>query len=168
MTVTITISPATWPEDIEPARALLKNYGDFLAASPVGSVGICRIGYQAELEALPGKYVESHADMLLARAKGQAAGCVAITERRLDDGRLAAEMKRLWVEPAFRCLGLGRTLIESTIQWARSHQCAAVVLDTIEEAMPEAATLYRSLGFTETARFNDNPIAGVRFYILEL
>ena len=34
--------------------------------------------------------------------------------------------------------------------------------------MPEAATLYRSLGFTETARFNDNPIAGVRFYILEL
>jgi putative acetyltransferase len=168
MTVTFTISPARWPEDTGRARALLKNYGDFLAASPVGSVGVCGIGYQAELEALPGKYVEIHADMLLARAEGQAAGCVAITERRLDDGRLAAEMKRLWVEPAFRGRGLGRALIEAAIRWARSHQCGAVVLDTVQEAMPEAGALYQLLGFSETVRFNDNPIAGVRFYILEL
>jgi ribosomal protein S18 acetylase RimI-like enzyme len=43
-----------------------------------------------------------------------------------------------------------------------------VVLDTVNEAMPEAAELYRSLGFQEIGRFNENPITGVRFYILKL
>jgi ribosomal protein S18 acetylase RimI-like enzyme len=152
MTVAFEISPARWPEDSEQARGLLKNYGQFLA---------CRIGHEVEMGALP-------ANLLLARAGKVAAGCVAIAERRLEDGRLAAEMKRLWVEPAFRGHGLGRTLIDAAIQWARSHQCAAVVLDTVQEAMPEAVALYQSVGFSETSRFNDNPIAGVRFYILEL
>jgi ribosomal protein S18 acetylase RimI-like enzyme len=43
-----------------------------------------------------------------------------------------------------------------------------LVLDTVNEAMPEASALYRSLGFEETERFNDNPISGVRFYTLKL
>ena len=30
------IAPARWPEDIEQARALLKNYGEYLASSPSG------------------------------------------------------------------------------------------------------------------------------------
>jgi ribosomal protein S18 acetylase RimI-like enzyme len=34
--------------------------------------------------------------------------------------------------------------------------------------MPEANELYRSLGFQETGRFNDNPLSGVRFYLLKL
>jgi ribosomal protein S18 acetylase RimI-like enzyme len=42
------------------------------------------------------------------------------------------------------------------------------VLDTVNEAMPEASALYQSLGFEETGRFNDNPISGVRFYKLKL
>jgi hypothetical protein len=43
-----------------------------------------------------------------------------------------------------------------------------VVLDTVNEAMPEAAELYCSLGFEEITRFNENPIPGVRFYKLLL
>jgi hypothetical protein len=43
-----------------------------------------------------------------------------------------------------------------------------VVLDTVNEAMPEAAELYRSMGFEEFVRFNDNPVPGVRFYKLML
>jgi putative acetyltransferase len=42
------------------------------------------------------------------------------------------------------------------------------VLDTVVEAMPEATELYRSLGFEEITRFNENPIPGVRFYKLML
>ncbi len=30
------IAPARWPEDIEQARALLKNYGEYLTSSPSG------------------------------------------------------------------------------------------------------------------------------------
>ncbi len=162
------ITPARWPEDTEQARALLANYGQFLTASPVGAAGVCLIGYEAELRALPGKYAEKEADLLLARVGGEEAGCVAITQRLLKDGMRAAEMKRLWIEPRFRRLGLGRGLVGAAIEWARSHGCGAVVLDTVNEAMPQAAELYRSLGFEETGRFNDNPISGVRFYIFKL
>ena len=162
------IAPARWPEDTEQARALLTNYGEYLASSPSGAAGVCIPGYEAELRGLPGKYVDQEADLLLARVKGEAAGCVAITRRLLTDGINAAEMKRLWVEPRFRGHGLGRRLVGSAIDWARAHECSAVVLDTVNEAMPEAGELYRSLGFEETIRFNENPVPGVRFYKLML
>ena len=43
-----------------------------------------------------------------------------------------------------------------------------VVFDTVNKAMPEAAELYRSLGFEEITRFNENPVPGVRFNKLML
>lgn len=162
------IAPARWPEDIEQARALLKNYGDYLATSPSGAAGVCIPDYEKELRGLPDKYVGNAADLLLARVNGEGAGCVATTRRVLKDGMNAAEMKRLWVEPRFRGHGLGRRLVRSAIDWARSHQCSAVVLDTVNEAMPEAAQLYSSLGFEEITRFNENPVPGIRFYRLML
>jgi putative acetyltransferase len=162
------IAPARWPEDTEQARALLTNYGEYLASSPSGAAGVCIPGYEAELRGLPGKYVGKEADLLLARVKGEGAGCVAITRRVLADGMDAAEMKRLWVEPRFRGHGMGRGLVGSAINWARAHGCGAVVLDTVNEAMPEAAELYRSFGFEEITRFNENPVPGVRFYQLML
>jgi ribosomal protein S18 acetylase RimI-like enzyme len=58
--------------------------------------------------------------------------------------------------------------VEAAIAWAQSQGCVALVLDTVQEAMPEASALYRSLGFKETGRFNDNPISGVQFYILKI
>ena len=146
----------------------LKNYGEYLASSPAGAAGVCIPGYEAELRGLPGKYLENEADLLLARVNGEGAGCVAITRRVLKDGMDAAEMKRLWVEPRFRGHGLGRRLVSSAIAWARARECIAVVLDTVNEAMPEAAELYRSLGFEEITRFNENSIPGVRFYRLML
>jgi GNAT superfamily N-acetyltransferase len=162
------IAPARWPEDSEQVRALLRNYGKYLASSPSGAAGVCIPGYEAELRGLPGKYEEEGADLLVARVKGEGAGCVAITRRVLADGMDAAEMKRLWVEPRFRGRSLGRGLVGSAIDWARAHGCTAVVLDTVNEAMPEAADLYRSLGFEEITRFNENPVPGVRFYKLML
>jgi putative acetyltransferase len=162
------IAPAHWPEDTVQARALLASYGRFLTVSPVGAAGLCLIGYDAELRGLPGKYAGKEADLLLARVKGEGAGCVAITERTLEDGLRAAEMKRLWVEPRFRGYGVGRGLVCAAIDWTRSHGREAVGLDTVHEAMPEANDLYRSLGFEEISRFNDNPLSGVRFYLLKL
>jgi ribosomal protein S18 acetylase RimI-like enzyme len=162
------IARARWPEDVELARELLRNYGQYLAASPVGAAGLCLADYEAELQSLPGKYAGNAADMLLARVKNQGAACVAVTERVLKDGTLSTEMKRLWVEPNFRGLGLGRGLVHEAIEWAKARGCGAVVLDTVNEAMPKAAELYRSMGFAETGRFNENPISGVRFYILKL
>ena len=162
------ISPARWPEDTEQARTLLADYGHYLAANPSSKAGVCLVGYEAELRSLPGKYATAAADLLLARVGGEAAGCVAITQRVMTDGTEAAEMKRLWVAPRFRGLGIGRGLVTAAIAWAGPRGCGAVVLDTVHEAMPEAAELYRSLGFTEISRFNENPVPGVRFFQLTI
>ena len=158
--------PARWPEDLEQARTLLANYGHYLALNPSGKAGVCLAGYEAELRSLPGKYAAAGADLLLARVDGEGAGCVAIAQRVMTDGAEAAEMKRLWVMPRFRGLGVGRGLVNAAIAWTRTHGCSAVVLDTVNEAMPEAAGLYQSLGFIEISRFNENPVPGVRFYQL--
>ena len=162
------IAPARWPEDTEPAFRLLTNYGRHLAASPIANAGMCFDDYEAQLRGLPGKYAKADADLLLARIKGEVAGCAALTPRILNDGTTAAELKRLWVEPRFRGYGLGRGLVLAAIDWARTQGFRALVLDTVNEAMPEASALYQSLGFEETVRFNDNPISGVRFYKLKL
>ncbi len=82
------------------------------------------MGYEAELRGLPGKYAETEADLLLARVGDENAGCVAIMERVLADGTHAGEMKRLWVEPRFRGLGLGRGLVVAAIEWAQSQGCS--------------------------------------------
>jgi carbonic anhydrase len=162
------IAAARWPVDTELARALLTNYGKYLSSSPSGAASVCIPGFESELRALPGKYVGEETDLLLARVESEGAGCVAISRIVLADGMDAAEMKRLWVEPRFRGQGLGRGLAGSAIDWARAHECNAVVLDTVQEAMPEAAELYRSLGFEGITRFNSNPVPGVRFYKLML
>jgi ribosomal protein S18 acetylase RimI-like enzyme len=162
------IAPARWPEDTDHALRLLTNYGQYLATSPVAAAGMCFADYEAQLRGLAAKYSEPDADLLLARVKGQAAGCAAITSRILNDSARAVELKRLWVEPQFRGYGLGRGLVLAAIDWARSRGYRALVLDTLNEAMPQASALYRSLGFEETERFNDNPISGVRFYKLKL
>ncbi len=159
------IAPARWPEDTDLARKLLRDYGEYLAGSPAR---VCLIGYEGELRALPGKYAGEKADLLLARVNDAGAGCAAVTRRLLRDGTAAVEMKRLWVEPDFRGLGLGRGLVNAAIAWARAQGCGAVVLDTVHEAMPEASLLYQSMGFAEIPRFNDNPVPGVRFYQLRL
>jgi GNAT superfamily N-acetyltransferase len=162
------IAVARWPEDLDEARRLLTNYGLHLASSPVAAAGFCLSGYEAELAGLPGKYATEDADVFVARVSDDPAGCVAITRRTLPDGLEAAEMKRLWVEPAFRGYGVGRGLVLAAVEWTRRHRGVAVVLDTVNEAMPEAARLYLSMGFAEVVRFNDNPIEGVRFYQLRL
>ena len=65
------IAIARWPQDTEQARSLLTNYGQYLVASPVGAAGFCLIGYEAELQGLPGRYTEEEADLLLARVKAR-------------------------------------------------------------------------------------------------
>ena len=158
------IAVARWPEDTERARSLLTNYGQSLARCRV-----CVVGYRWRSFAACQESMRREGLTCCWRGLGaKAAGCVAITERVLADGTRAGEMKRLWVEPRFRGLRLGRGLVVAAIEWARSQGCGAVVLDTVNEAMPEAAALYRSLGFDETGRFNDNPVPGLTFYILKL
>lgn len=91
--------------------------------------------------------------LLLARADGAALGCVAV---RLRPDH--AEMKRLWVAPESRGLGLARRLVTAAEDAARRLGAGVVRLDT-NRALTEAVALYRALGYTEIPRYNAEPYA---------
>ncbi|WP_439400741.1 bifunctional helix-turn-helix transcriptional regulator/GNAT family N-acetyltransferase [Bradyrhizobium sp. DASA03068] len=85
-------------------------------------------------------------------------GCVGL--KGTDHGY--AEIKRLWVAPAARGLRLGRRLMDATEAAARELAITLLRLDT-NSALPEAAQLYRTSGWREIPRFNDDPYPDLFF-----
>lgn len=158
----IVVREAVGAEDVATVRRLLQGYGDYLAANPAGAANICIEGYAEELERLQELYFV----LLLAEVDGVAAGCVALRLVAKDES--GCEMKRLWVDGAFRGLGLGRRLVEEVVLWAKRLGWKTMYLDTVPAAMPEANRLYAAVGFERTERFNENPLAGVVFFRLSL
>jgi DNA-binding MarR family transcriptional regulator/ribosomal protein S18 acetylase RimI-like enzyme len=92
--------------------------------------------------------------LLVARLRGEPVGCGAL---KLN-GAEPAEIKRMWVAPAARGLGLGRRLLADLERHAEHHGAGVVHLET-NGALSEAISLYRSAGYTEVGAFNDEPYA---------
>jgi DNA-binding MarR family transcriptional regulator/GNAT superfamily N-acetyltransferase len=95
---------------------------------------------------------------LVAISDGLPLGCVGLK----GSGSELAEIKRLWVAPSARGLGLGRRLMEAAEDAARMKSIKILRLDT-NSALPEAGQLYRSTGWTEIDRFNDDPYPDLFF-----
>jgi GNAT superfamily N-acetyltransferase/DNA-binding HxlR family transcriptional regulator len=91
---------------------------------------------------------------LVAMSDGLPLGCVCV----VGDGSGVGEIKRLWVAPAARGLGLGRRLMEQAEDTARTLGVHTLRLDT-NEALTEARTLYERSGWVEIPRYNENPYA---------
>ncbi len=158
----IVVREATGDEDVALVRELMEAYGAHLAAHPAGAANMCLSGFNQELDRLHGKY----AVLLLATVDGVAAGCVAL--RRLAQVEGGCEMKRLWVEPGFRGMRIGRRLVEEAVQWARTEGMTALYLDTISVAMPEAVRLYAAMGFERVEPYHGDCTADVEFFRLGL
>ena len=97
---------------------------------------------------------------MLALADSVAAGVVGL--KHLAPG--VAEIKRLYIDPASRGLGLGRLLAERAVAAADAKGYARVRLDTHRASMAAAIALYRSLGFTEIAPYGPNPAGAFIFF----
>ena len=153
----ITIRNAESPEDYALARQLFEEYAQALG------VDLCFQNFALELEDLRGSYGPPGGGLLLAHRGSEAAGCIAL--RRLDTS--CCEMKRLYVRPSLRGIGLGRLLAERLLERARELGYRRMVLDTLE-SMESARALYRSLGFAEAEAYYHNPLPGVHYMALDL
>ena len=91
---------------------------------------------------------------LIAQIAGKPIGCGAL--RACSPG--IGEIKRMWVSRQFRGQGVGRKLLEALEGAARDRGLHAVRLDT-HSSLAEALALYRTSGYREMPRFNDNPYA---------
>lgn len=142
--------------DMDAVREIFREYAGTL------SVDLCFQDFDAELRNLPGDYAAPRGHLVLAFAEQQLAGCCAL--RPLDgvDYANACEMKRLYVRPAHRGLGLGRKLAEAIMDAGRLAGYDCILLDTLDD-MEAARALYEELGFEEVPPYYHNPIAGAHY-----
>jgi ribosomal protein S18 acetylase RimI-like enzyme len=149
-----TIEPVRSPADLAATTRLFNAYAT--------SLGI-DLGYQdfaAELAGMPGKYAPPSGELLLARDhQGEALGCIGLRPIRPDG---ICEMKRLYVAPRGRGLGLGRALVDAIAREAARIGYREMRLDTLP-GMVEAIALYRKAGFVPIAPYYDTPVAGTVF-----
>jgi ribosomal protein S18 acetylase RimI-like enzyme len=116
-------------------------------------------GFAEEVATLPGKYAPPHGQLLIARNRERRAiGCVALRALRYAE---CCEMKRLFVAPAGRGLGLGRALAEAILAEGARLGYAELRLDTLP-SMQDAIGLYRKLGFVSIEAYYAAP-AGTIF-----
>jgi DNA-binding MarR family transcriptional regulator/ribosomal protein S18 acetylase RimI-like enzyme len=92
--------------------------------------------------------------LLVARLRGEPIGCGALKLR----GDVPFYIKRMWVAPNARGLGVGRRMLQELEAHARRRGADVVHLET-NKALGEAASLYRSAGYVEVEPFNDEPYA---------
>lgn len=119
--------------------------------------------FESELADLAHHYAAPAGAILLAFGDGiDAVGIVGVR----PFGQNIAELKRMYVQEAGR--GLGRQLACGAIDFAREAGYGAMRLDSDQASMPEANTLYESLGFVDIARYRPNHLPCARFMELEL
>lgn len=147
---------ATTPVQIDAVRRLFQEYAGSL------NVDLCFQNFEVELAQLPGDYAAPRGGLLLASVAGAMAGCCAIRALDAADYANACEMKRLYVRPQCRGLGLGRSLVDAALDLARQAGYDCVLLDTLSD-MEAARALYDELGFQEIPPYYFNPIAGAHY-----
>jgi GNAT superfamily N-acetyltransferase len=145
-------------EDIQLARELFREY-----EAAVG-VSLCFQNFDQEVASLPGKYVPPSGRLFLAYLGAQPVGCIAL--RKQTDS--ICEMKRLFLRPEARGKHVGRRLVETIIDEARTIGYDRMRLDTMIGRMDAAIALYRAVGFEEIPPYYDTPIGSTLFMELKL
>ncbi|NKE68277.1 GNAT family N-acetyltransferase [Ramlibacter sp. RBP-2] len=157
----VELATPTSREEFDAVREVFREYAQGLG------VDLCFQHFDEELASLPGEYAAPRGALLLAMVDGQVAGCVGLRPHDAADYPNAAEMKRLYVRPAFRGTGLGRQLAEAALDAARQGGYACVLLDTLSD-MEAARALYEDLGFDEIPPYYHNPIPGAHYLKADL
>ncbi len=146
-------SAAEWHE----AHRLVEEYAASL------NLDLSFQNFAQELENFENEYSAPSGAFLLAREKGAFVGCVGL--RKLSD--TVGEIKRLYVEPTARGLGLGEALVRGIVDEGKQLKYTRLVLDTLP-SMLAARSLYQALGFKPVAPYRYNPVSGTAFLELQL
>lgn len=154
-------------------RLLTAGLVDIGVEDPASAAAqLCMRSYFAELDrrfargfdpsrsirADPDELREPAGVLLVARLRDEPVGCGALKLHR----DTPAEIKRMWVAPTARGLGVGRRILEELERRAREHRVRVVRLET-NNSLVEAISLYRSSGYVEVEAFNGEPYADLWF-----
>ena len=150
----VKVVPARSAQDLECTAQLFAAYAESLG------LDLSFQDFDAELKSLPGKYAPPTGEVLLARdSTGTAVGCVAVRPLSPPD---CCEMKRLYILPTRRGLGVGKKLLHEILDIAASLEYSEIKLDTLP-SMSQAISLYESVGFAPTTPYYKTPLTGTVF-----
>jgi GNAT superfamily N-acetyltransferase len=142
----ITISRAG-ANDVDQAWAIVTEYYDAVSV-------VAREDQQDFSRA----YFSESSGFWLARNDDDVVGCIAL--RRLDVFPASGEVKRLYVRPASRGLGIAGLLLDALHEYARTAGYEWLYLDSKDD-LETAIRFYEKRGYSRCARYNDNPQATI-------
>lgn len=153
------IVEATTPGEAAAVKGLFQEYARSL------DFDLCFQDFAGEMDRFPAAYAAPAGALLLARVEREPAGAVGLRPLAGEPG--GCEMKRLYVRPRYRGLGLGRGLAATVLDAASARGYRVMRLDTIA-TMAAARSIYAELGFEPGTPYYDNPVEGVVYYCREL
>jgi carbonic anhydrase len=153
----IEIKLATQPEHFSEARFLILDYVAWLG------MDLSFQNFDKEMGALAAMYNELDGGLYIAYLDDKAVGVAGL--RRFSDAE--SEVKRMFVSPAGRGLGIGKLLLEKCVETARRLDYRTVKLDTAD-FMKAAIKLYTDHGFVEIPAYRFNPHEQARYFELDL
>ncbi|HEX4271137.1 MAG TPA: GNAT family N-acetyltransferase [Rhizomicrobium sp.] len=146
-----TVSPARSSIELISAAALFRAYAKTLP------VDLAPQGFSEELQSLPGVYAPPAGELLLAKRGDHVLGGVAL--KPLEPPHVG-EIKRLFVRPQARKIGVGKALVAAILKTAIERGYREIKLDTLPD-MEGAIALYKSFGFGPIAPYGSHPYPGL-------
>lgn len=136
-------------QEFEDGKTLFQQYAQSLHFD---------LGFQQfdkELDTIATKYNAPEGALILAYVNGKPIACIAV--RQLEDQ--VAELKRMYVNPAWRGHQLGQRLLAAALTEAKKLRYRSIRLDTVPE-MQSAIKLYHAFGFVVIDPYRYNPMPG--------
>jgi putative acetyltransferase len=112
-----------------------------------------------ELKMLQQMYAAPEGGIILCREAAAYIACVAVRKISVE----IAELKRMFVQPQYQGMGIGKILLQKSLALARQCGYKKIRLDTLNYMQP-AIELYKAHGFYEIAAYYHNPIATAVYF----
>ena len=135
------------PESIEAVQAMEAYFAELESRFPTGFD-------PGDPKAEADHYRRPVGEFVIGSIDGAVVGCGAV---QMIDASVG-EVKRMWVNPDHRGLGVGRSTLVYLETVASELGATLVRLDT-NAVLTEAVAMYLSSGYVEIDRYNDNPYA---------
>ena len=135
------------------AAALFKEYAAWL------NIDLGFQHFEEELENLKAMYNAADGGIILCKEQNDFIGCVAIRRREAN----IAELKRMYVQPSQQHKGIGKHLLEQSLELAKNLNYEYIRLDTLNHMTP-AINLYKKYGFYEIPAYYHNPVSTAVYF----
>lgn len=153
----IFIKTAKTSFDFSAAKEIILEYVDWLGFNLEFQ------NFDYEINNLQEMYSEPEGSMFLASINNKFVGVAGI--RKFENN--ICELKRMYVKPEYRNKGIGRKILEYSIESAKKFNYEKMKLDT-DDLMQAAIKLYLDFGFEEIPAYRNNPNVCARYFELKL